>query len=289
MQLKQLSLVIVSAISAAHAASPNDVCQYVFAPASLTNTHLCSAMLDLNSTSGLEEEEAREDPTSLDDAYGKDFNQVITDEIGVNADCTTRICDQAGNPIRKNQKFRLRLEGKCNGSILNTDLYLKGPQTCSFFVNPHWHTDKKQNQSRFYWGLTQGNNPEIMTNTPTVMVSTLKKTCYDSAAKDPDTALADAIIALLNALKGGGVIYDKFFYAMSTSHGENGVDMHRQREGGKAKKIHFEYVMRRNNKYLYNLISSEHGRRKFLFRCSGDDTRWTNNFADDTYVEFRTD
>ncbi|KAK9765519.1 hypothetical protein K7432_006107 [Basidiobolus ranarum] len=276
MQLKQLSVIIVGVFSVALAAS-------------LTSTSSRPAILDLNSASIPEEEEARKDPNSLDDSYGKDFNQVITSESDVNADCVTRICDQAGRPIRKDQKFRLRLESKCNGSILNTDLYLKGTETCSFIINPHWHTDKKQNQARIYWGLTQGSNPEILTNTPTVMVSTERKTCYDAPARDPDSALADAIIALLKAIQGGGVVYDKFFYAMSTSHGAHGVDMHRQREGGPAKKIHFEFVMKRNNKYLYNWISSEHGRRKFLFRCSGDDTQWTNNFDDDTYIEFRTD
>jgi hypothetical protein len=76
---------------------------------------------------------------------------------------------------------------------------------------------------------------------------------------------------------------------MSTSHGAHGVDVHRLRAVNKPKLISFEYVMKRNGKYLYNVISSEFGRRKFLFRCSGDDTQWTNDFADDTYMEFRTD
>jgi hypothetical protein len=121
------------------------------------------------------------------------------------------------------------------------------------------------------------------------MVSNEQKTCYDAPARDPETALADVILAVLNAINRGGVISDKFYYAMSTSHGAHGVDMHRQRSRSKPKQISFEYVMKRNGKYLYNWISSEHGRREFLFRCSGDDTQWTNNFDDDTYIEFRTD
>ncbi|KAK9767517.1 hypothetical protein K7432_002617 [Basidiobolus ranarum] len=79
MQLKQLSVIVTSVISAA---TPNDVCQYVFAPASLASTLIRSEIFDLYLTSVVE---ASKDPTSLDDAHGKDFNQVITSESGVNS------------------------------------------------------------------------------------------------------------------------------------------------------------------------------------------------------------
>lgn len=195
-----------------------------------------------------------------------------------------------GTPMTNHGRVRIRMQDpSCSGSKnKDTDLYLKGPQTCSFIVNPHWHTDKDQNNERVYFSLGQLNpiNGILQTEKNTIVVSDVKKTCYSSPAHDIDHALADLVIAILNAIKGGGVITDKFFYAISTSHGENGIDMHRQRQGGNVKYLSFEYRGVVNGKHSYNMVSSEHGRRKFLYRCNGDNTAWTSNFNDQTSVYF---